>query len=110
MMKPDPAIQASLPDKTEESKPILNEAREEAEELREFLSLIDRLPTEYQPDFYRAMQKLVVGFERRQRILGYIQDSLGQMNLDLKYLIFDLEATRRERDDYHRQLLDFKQE
>lgn len=30
-----------------------------------------------------------------QRIL----DSLGQLRLDVKYLTFDLEATRRERDE-----------
>lgn len=73
-------------------------------EMLEFLQLIDTLPTELRADFYRALGRLVDGFERRQRILGYIQESLGQMNLDLKYLIFDLEATRRERDEYRRRL------
>ena len=68
------------------------------------MCLIDRLPMEYRAEFYRALDRLVDGFERRQRILGHIQESLGQMNLDLKYLIFDLEATRRERDEYRRQL------
>jgi hypothetical protein len=29
---------------------------------------------------------------------------LGQLRLDMKYLVFDLEATRRERDDYRRQV------
>lgn len=36
---------------------------------------------------------------RRTRILGLLQEALGQLRLDLKYLIFDLEATRRERDE-----------
>jgi hypothetical protein len=31
---------------------------------------------------------------------------LSQLRLDMKYLMFDLEATRRERDDYKRQLED----
>ena len=36
---------------------------------------------------------------RRRRILTLVQDALGQLRLDTKYLLFDLEATRRERDD-----------
>jgi len=33
-----------------------------------------------------------------------IQDALGQLRLDMKYLMFDLEATRRERDEYKTKL------
>ena len=40
---------------------------------------------------------------RRRRILTLVQDALGQLRLDMKYLMFDLEATRRERDEYRRQ-------
>jgi hypothetical protein len=29
-----------------------------------------------------------------------VQEALGQLRLDMKYLMFDLEATRRERDLY----------
>ena len=29
---------------------------------------------------------------------------LGQLRLDMKYLMFDLEATRRERDEYRRKV------
>lgn len=41
---------------------------------------------------------------RRRRILALIQETLGQLRLDLKYLAFDLEATRRERDALERKL------
>ena len=81
------------------------ESVQEIHELTELLRLVDGLPTEYRPEFYRILDRLAACFERRQRMLGYVQDSLNQMNLDLKYLIFDLEATRRERDEY-RSLLD----
>lgn len=37
---------------------------------------------------------------RRSKILGLVQEALSQLRLDLKYLCFDLEATRKERDDY----------
>jgi hypothetical protein len=33
-----------------------------------------------------------------------VQDALSQLRLDMKYLMFDLEATRRERDDFRRKL------
>lgn len=36
---------------------------------------------------------------RRRRILSLVQEALGQLRLDMKYLMFDLEATRRERDE-----------
>ena len=77
----------------------------EVQELAELLRLIDTLPTEFRSDIYRVLDRLAACIERRQRMLGYVQDSLNQMSLDLKYLIFDLEATRRERDEY-RQMLD----
>jgi hypothetical protein len=47
---------------------------------------------------------VVESTRRRRRILNLVQDALSQLRLDMKYLLFDLEATRRERDDYRRQL------
>ena len=37
--------------------------------------------------------------ERVQAQTRSYQEALSQLRLDMKYLIFDLEATRRERDD-----------
>jgi hypothetical protein len=42
--------------------------------------------------------------KRRRRILGLVQDALSQLRLDMKYLMFDLEATRRERDELRRKI------
>ena len=81
------------------------ESDQEVHELTELLRLVDALPAEYRPDLYRVLDRLTACLERRQRMLGYVQDSLNQMSLDLKYLIFDLEVTRRERDEY-RSMLD----
>jgi hypothetical protein len=36
--------------------------------------------------------------ERRKHTLQLIQDALSQLRVDVQYLTFDLEATRRERD------------
>ncbi len=38
-------------------------------------------------------------FKRRKRILMLVQDALSQLRLDVKYLMFDLDATRQERDE-----------
>lgn len=76
------------------------ESVQEVHELAELLRLVDGLPVECRPGFYKVLDRLAACLERRQRMLGYVQDSLNQMSLDLKYLIFDLEATRRERDEY----------
>jgi hypothetical protein len=80
------------------------EAVHEVHELAELLRLVDALPAESRPDFYKVLDRLAASLERRQRMLGYVQNSLNQMSLDLRYLIFDLEATRRERDEYRRLL------
>lgn len=42
--------------------------------------------------------KIKEAHQRRRRIIELIQGALQQLRLDMKYLIFDLEATRRERD------------
>jgi hypothetical protein len=78
----------------------LNEtAVQEMDEISELISLVDSLPVEYRSGFYSTIQRLVDNAEQRQQILSVLHESLTQMNLDLKYLIFDLEATRRERDE-----------
>lgn len=42
--------------------------------------------------------------DRRTRIIQLVQEALSQLRLDMKYLIFDLEATRRERDELQHRL------
>jgi hypothetical protein len=45
-----------------------------------------------------------VSTKRRRRILNLVQDALSQLRLDMKYLVFDLEATRRERNSFRQEL------
>ncbi|MDR2642693.1 MAG: transcriptional regulator [Planctomycetaceae bacterium] len=71
----------------------------ELDDLSELLGLVDVLPVESRSNFYNVINRLVNGVEHRQQILTVLHESLAQMSLDLKYLIFDLEATRRERDE-----------
>jgi len=56
------------------------------------------LPPEMQDRLAPALHRVVDSTQRRRRILALVQDALGQLRLDMKYLMFDLEATRRERD------------
>ena len=41
---------------------------------------------------------------RRNRVLAMVQEALSQLRLDVKYLMFDLEVTRKERDELQQQL------
>lgn len=49
-------------------------------------------------------QKVCESSNRRRKILQMVQESIGQLRLDMKYLVFDLEATRRERDELEQQV------
>lgn len=70
----------------------------------ELNALIGTLPVEYRNRIEPVLNRVVESTKRRRRILNLVQDALSQLRLDMKYLVFDLEATRRERDIYRQQL------
>jgi hypothetical protein len=74
-----------------------------ADELpREVIDLarhIAALPAQYQPDLEVAYNRVVDSVRRRRRILALVQEALSQLRLDIKYLMFDLDVTRKERDE-----------
>jgi hypothetical protein len=59
---------------------------------------IGRLPAEHRSHLEPLVFRVVDSTRRRRRILNLVQEALSQLRLDMKYLVFDLEATRRERD------------
>ena len=74
---------------------------------REVLDLADAirlLPAEHRQMIEPFLARVVDTNRRRRRILSLVQDALSQLRLDMKYLAFDLEATRRERDEFRRKL------
>jgi hypothetical protein len=73
-------------------------------ELQEMAKAIDALPARYRDAVAPALARVVQCSTRRRRILNLVQEALSQLRLDMKYLIFDLEATRRERDEYKEML------
>ncbi|MGQ9562500.1 MAG: hypothetical protein ACUVQG_01045, partial [Thermogutta sp.] len=73
-------------------------------ELQELAAAVQSLPAPYRAQVDPLLQRVIEGTRRRRQILSLVQDALSELRMDMKYLLFDLEATRRERDDYRRQL------
>ena len=75
---------------------------------REFIDLarcIAALPPHLQPELEATYNRVLESVRRRRRILSLVQEALSQLRLDIKYLMFDLDVTRKERDEL-RELLD----
>jgi hypothetical protein len=74
------------------------------QEMLDLVGAIGELPVDYRDRIEPFLNRVLDSTRRRRRILSLVQDALSQLRLDMKYLAFDLEATRRERDDYRRKL------
>ncbi len=77
-------------------------------DVRELAAAINQLPEPHRAAIEPVLSRVLESTKRRRRILTLVQDALGQLRLDMKYLMFDLEATRRERDEYRDQLSEFE--
>lgn len=73
-------------------------------DLIRLVAAVQALPDQYSRELIPAVERVVESTKRRRRILSLVQDALSQLRLDMKYLMFDVEATRRERDEYHSRL------
>jgi hypothetical protein len=81
--------------------PTVDDLPEEVALLR---SAVHDLPAEHAARLEPLVAQVVESARRRRRILNLVQEALSQLRLDMKYLMFDLEATRRERDGYRKQI------
>lgn len=79
------------------------DSKEIPAEVAELAAAVNELPAEFRRKLAPLLGRVVESTKRRRRILSLVQDALSQLRLDMKYLMFDLEATRRERDQYRRQ-------
>lgn len=77
-------------------------SEETPKDMLELAALVSTLPVEHRRRIEPVMVRVMETTRRRRRILNLVQDALSQLRLDMKYLVFDLEATRRERDTYRR--------
>jgi hypothetical protein len=79
-------------------------ALEIPQDIVDLVAAVASLPSEHRLRIEGLCGRVVESTRRRRRILNLVQEALGQLRLDMKYLVFDLEATRRERDAYRAQL------
>lgn len=77
----------------------MNKQRELPKDLVE----LDRAMLELTPEWRRhllpALQAVQESTMRRKKVMFALQEALGDLRVQMKYLVFDLEATRRERDE-----------
>jgi len=86
---------------------VIPQTTDEApQEILDLTDALAHLPAEYRVAIDPLINRVLDSARRRRRILNLVQDALGQLRLDMKYLSFDLEATRRERDDFRQKLED----
>jgi len=69
-----------------------------SKEILDLIEAVKLLPEEHRQALDPFLIQVVNEGHRRHHILSLIQDALLQLRLDMKYLTFDVEATRRERD------------
>jgi hypothetical protein len=75
------------------------------QKLGELISQIQEMPPEERDDLVKLAEETRDRHEKMRRTIGDLQESLDYLRLSVKYLVFDLEATRRE-NQYLRKLLD----
>lgn len=73
--------------------------------LGELISQINNAPETEQSDLMKMVEETKHRHERMKKTITDLQESLDYLRLSVKYLVFDLEATRRE-NQYLRRLLE----
>ena len=73
-------------------------------ELIELGKRIAALPEPHYRELEDPYSQVVDCLRRRRRILNLVQEALAQLRLDVKYLMFDVEITKQERDALRAQL------
>jgi hypothetical protein len=92
------------------SRVAKSQADEVPADIQDLATACAALPAEFCDQLQPLVQRVLDSTRRRRRILSLVQDALSQLRLDMKYLMFDLEATRRERDEYRQQLEEGRQD
>ena len=79
-----------------------------SKDIRNLADAVATLPAEFQQLLQPMVNKVAETHNRRHRLNKLIQEALTQLRLDIKYLEFDLQATRTERDEYKEELERFE--
>ena len=80
------------------SQPTASDVEELPRVLLDLGQKIATLQPAQRQELDAAYLAVVDSVRRRRRILSLVQEALSQLRLDIKYLMFDLEVTRGERD------------
>lgn len=75
------------------------------QKLGELISQIDELPADQRQAILDLAEQTKARHEKLRKTVRDLQESLDYLRLSVKYLVFDLEATRRE-NQYLRKMLD----
>ena len=86
-----------------DSSELFHRSEELPRDVAELIEALTHLPTEHRQQIAPILDRVVESTKRRRRIVQLVQEALSQLRLDMKYLMFDLEATRRERDAFRHQ-------
>ena len=81
-----------------ESPELFDRSEELPRDLVELIEAVSHLPIDQRQQIAPILDRVVASTKRRRHLLQLLQEALSQLRLDMKYLMFDLEATRRERD------------
>ncbi|WP_428388768.1 hypothetical protein [Mucisphaera sp.] len=77
--------------------------------LTELMSQISSLPEAEREKLTRLAEQTQGRHARLKKSIGQLQESLDYLRLSLKYMVFDLEATRRE-NSYLRSMIENNEE
>lgn len=69
-------------------------------ELAELRRRMETLPVHWRGDLLPLCNRLTDWSRRQDRLVRAAQEAVNQLQLDIKYLHFDRDATRRERDAF----------
>ena len=73
-------------------------------EMKTLVNAIDTLPASDRERLRLPINELLQTLVRRIRATRLLQEAFEEVRLDIKYLQFDLKATRSERDEFQRRL------
>lgn len=72
--------------------------------LEDMRKAVESLPRRYRKSFAGVCERLAMCLRSERRLFEVAQEVIDQLQLDIKYLEFDLDATYRERDNFRAQL------
>jgi len=73
-------------------------------ELHELRRHLEQIPSPWRAKLLPLCEQVCHLSRMQGKLVTIAQETIDQLQLDMKYLMFDVEATRRERDEFRQQL------